>query len=228
MGRDDSPPIRQRKQLERKQGQRASYDRILIVSEGSKTEPNYFREIRNCYRLHTANVQIVPGGKGTAPDQVVAYAEELFRNGSRDKGISKRAFESVYVVFDRDDHKEYFDALNKARALDGKLKNDEKQPVRFVAIASVPCFELWLLLHYEDVLAPIDRKDIEIRLQRYMPGYAKSKKDLFSVTCAALDAARKRAVHLRTSLGHTAFSNDPRQPFTDVDRLVDTLQGLKG
>jgi len=40
MARDNAPQERQRKQLERKRAQRASYDRILIVSEGSKTEPN--------------------------------------------------------------------------------------------------------------------------------------------------------------------------------------------
>lgn len=38
MARDHSPKERQQKQLERKQGRRASYDRILIVSEGSKTD----------------------------------------------------------------------------------------------------------------------------------------------------------------------------------------------
>lgn len=43
MARDTSPKERQQKQLERKQGRRASYDRILIVSEGSKTEPNYLK-----------------------------------------------------------------------------------------------------------------------------------------------------------------------------------------
>ena len=43
MARDNSPWERQRRQLERKLDRRASYDRILIVSEGSKTEPNYFR-----------------------------------------------------------------------------------------------------------------------------------------------------------------------------------------
>jgi len=58
MARDNSPKERQQKHLERKQGRRASYDRILIVSEGSKTEPNYFREIRTVYRLHTANVEV--------------------------------------------------------------------------------------------------------------------------------------------------------------------------
>jgi len=53
MARDNTPKERQLKQLERKQGQRASDDRILIVSEGTKTEPNDFREIRVAYRSHT-------------------------------------------------------------------------------------------------------------------------------------------------------------------------------
>lgn len=39
MGRDYSPKIRRREELKRKESQRASYDRILIVSEGKKTEP---------------------------------------------------------------------------------------------------------------------------------------------------------------------------------------------
>jgi len=58
MARDNSPKERQLKHLRRKLKQRASYDRILIVSEGCKTEPNYFREIRQTYRLHTANVEV--------------------------------------------------------------------------------------------------------------------------------------------------------------------------
>jgi hypothetical protein len=58
MARDNSPKIRQRAQLERKQNQRASYDRVLIVSEGSKTEPLYFKEIKNAHRLQTANVEV--------------------------------------------------------------------------------------------------------------------------------------------------------------------------
>jgi hypothetical protein len=54
-------------------------------------------------------------------------------------------------VFDRDDHASYFEALRAAESLDRKLKNDANQFIRFQAIASVPSFELWLLLHYEDI-----------------------------------------------------------------------------
>ena len=76
MARDNSPKERQKKQLERKLSRRASNDRILIVSEGSKTEPNYFSEIRAAYRLHTANVEVRPSELGSAPIQVVQYARD--------------------------------------------------------------------------------------------------------------------------------------------------------
>ena len=135
MGRDNRPPERQQKELERKKGRRASYDRILIVSEGSKTEPNYFGEIRMAYSLPTANVVARPSQYGSAPVQVVQYAKALFEHGDSHKNIQPRAFERVYAVFDRDDHASYTEALKLAASLDGKLKNDAKQFIRFEAIA---------------------------------------------------------------------------------------------
>lgn len=54
MGRDDQPKERQRRQLERKIGRRPGFDRLLIVSEGSRTEPGYFREIIADHRLPSA------------------------------------------------------------------------------------------------------------------------------------------------------------------------------
>ena len=42
--------------LERRKAKRESYDKVLIVCEGEKTEPNYFNELINFYKLNTANV----------------------------------------------------------------------------------------------------------------------------------------------------------------------------
>ena len=223
MARDNSPKERQKRQLERKQGKRASYDRVLIVSEGTETEPNYFKEIRSFYRLYTANVQVVPSGYGTAPDQVVDYAETLFINGNIEKRIQKRAFEKVYVVIDRDDHKSYYNAISKVTSLNRKkLKNDSKQPVKFIAIPSVPCFEIWFLLHFEDILAFTDRNDITEHLERHVPDYSKGRNDMFRITSGKLDTAIDRAETLRER-GYSAYSHDPPQPFTDVDILVKEL-----
>lgn len=160
MGKDNQAKHRHAAQLVRKMGQRASYDRILIVTEGSKTEPLYLGEIRSKFRLNTANVAVQPSQFGTTPLQVVEYAEYLFLNGDEYREIPKKGFEQVYVVFDRDDHETYHNALAKAAERNGKLRNDLKQAVKFEAIASVPCFELWLLLHFEDVQAPLHRTDV--------------------------------------------------------------------
>lgn len=223
MARDNSPKERQRKQLARKRGSRASYDRILIVSEGSKTEPNYFNEIRIAHRLHTANVEVRPSELGTAPIQVVEYARTLFEEGDQHKDIQPRGFEKVFAVFDRDEHDSYFDALHLAASLNGKLKNDVRQAVVFEVIASVPSFELWLLLHFEDVQAPIHRDEVLRRLKKHMPGYAKGADKTFSMTCEHLDVAIQRAEHLA---GRFNAYTEP-EPFTAVAGLVRMLIALR-
>lgn len=46
------------KDLARKRAKRSSYEKILIVCEGQKTEPNYFNELKDFYQLNTANVVV--------------------------------------------------------------------------------------------------------------------------------------------------------------------------
>lgn len=224
MAQDNSPKERQRRQLERKRGRRAGYDRILIVTEGTKTEPNYFGEIRSTFRLHTANVGIYSGAFGTAPIHVVEYALQLFEKGDRHRHIPPRAFDQIYAVFDRDDHVSYHDALTRAEQLDGKLKNDSKQKVSFRAVASVPNFELWLLLHYENIQAPISRDQTLARLRIHIPDYAKGDVDTFATTSQLLPDAMKRAVALTGKF----TARDEPEPFTAVGWLVDLLINLKG
>lgn len=224
MGRDNSPRERQRKQLERKQNRRASYDRILVVSEGSRTEPNYFKEIRAEYRLHSANVEVQPGALGTEPIQVVEYARELFESGDPHKGIRPRVFEQVYAVFDRDDHHTFHEALVRARELDGKLKNDLRQPIKFTAIPSRPNFEFWLLLHFEDIHHLMPRDEVMRRLKRHIPGYEKGMGQAFAATKANLQMAIARA----RALAEKADPGDDHEPYTGMVDLVDLLTNLKG
>lgn len=223
MARDNSPKERQRRHLERKSNRRTAHDRILIVSEGSKTEPNYFNEIRRMYRLRTASVQVRPSELGTAPIQVVQYARQLFESGDAHKGIQPRSFERVYAVFDRDDHESYHDALTLADSLNGKLRSDIRRTIHFQAIASVPCFELWLLLHFEEVQSPLHRNDVMRSLKRHLPGYKKGDSLAFEQTNHLLDTATERAQHLAKSFN---ARTDP-SPFTAIPELVSLLTGLQ-
>ena len=64
MGRDNQAKDRQLRRKVAKEVQRASYARILIVTDGSKTEPLYLEEIRAAHQLHSANVEVQPGQAG--------------------------------------------------------------------------------------------------------------------------------------------------------------------
>jgi hypothetical protein len=191
---------------------RRSYDRVLIVCEGEKTECNYLDEIRQIARIPSAHIQVIPSGLGTDPRSVVKSAEAVFE--SKGKG-----FERIYAVFDRDDHPEYANAIHMACAKDKKLKSDEKQPVRFEAIVSVPCFELWLLLHFSDVWSPIHRDTVLARLRTHVTVYKKGLPNLFELTRANLEAATSRAKTLK----QTNQRIPGEVPYTDVHELVDFL-----
>ncbi|MDK9704487.1 MAG: RloB family protein [Sulfuritalea sp.] len=224
MGEDNQPKHRQQaRDLKRRAARRAPFERVLIVCEGEKTEPHYIQEIRRDFRLNTANVHVRPGALGTAPLQVVEYAEQLFRYGDREKGIEPRTFDRVFAVFDRDDHDSYHAALAKADALDGKLKNDTECRVSFRAIASVPCFEVWLLLHFEDVLAPISRDEVYERLKVYMHGYEKGQQGHWTATKERFDVAVQRA-QARVRLT-TAY--DGNETYTAMHELVELLMHLQ-
>jgi hypothetical protein len=187
MGRDNQPKERQKaRDLHRKAAKRQPFERLLIVCEGEKTEPLYLDEIRRAFRLATAHVHVWPSADGTEPLQVVDYAERLFLDGDRAKAIDRRGFDRVIAVFDRDDHATYHPALAQAAAQSGKLRNDNGVAVPVEAIASVPCFELWLLLHFEDVMAPVHRNEVYARLRIHLPGYDKGQGGHF----AALESPR--------------------------------------
>lgn len=222
MGRDNHPKERQKKDLARKQAKHINQgrDRILIVSEGKKTEPNYFHEIRRLSRLPKSLVTILPCEIGTDPENIVKYAHKLLIEGREHAPkIQPKAFERVYVVFDRDEHLTYKEALEKINKLNNTLKNDNKQPVHFEAIVSVPCFELWLLLHYEDIKSPLNRKEVLSRLKKYIPDYEKGSNNIFEITCKYIKLATERAQKLIEKHNYPP----EKEPFTTIINLTEYL-----
>jgi hypothetical protein len=224
MGRDNQPKHRQvARDLKRRAAVRQPYERLLIVCEGEKTEPQYLCEIQRAYQLATAHVQVLHSRFGTEPQQVLEYALAVFKQGDRDRGLHPREFDRVIVVFDRDEHQSYHTALAQAAAQNGKLRNDNGVAVPVEAVASVPCFELWLLLHFEDVLAPLHRHEALERLKAHLPGYEKGGGGHWQTTQARLGDATARAQRLAA---HTnAF--DGTQPYTAMHELVTRLVHLK-
>jgi hypothetical protein len=187
-----------------------------MVCEGKKTEPNYFEEIRQKARLSNAHIHVLGSNFGTDPISVVRYAEEVFV----EKG---GAFERVYAIFDRDDHQNYEAAISMATAKSGALINDEKEPVIFQAIVSVPCFELWLLLHYVSVTAFVPRDRVLRQLREHISGYEKGMTGVFTLLESVLRDALTRAKRLQSR--NSKIPGD--ELYTDVHELVELLTSIK-
>lgn len=205
---------RQARELARKKGRQPPYQRVLIVCEGTKTEPIYFEDIRKQNRVPTAHIRVVPAD-GTQPRQVVDFAEQTFRE--------KKEYDVIYAVFDRDEHITYADAIRRAAELDGTLRNDERKPVQFVAVPSVPCFELWLLLHYANIHAFHHRAEIFRSLCAHIPGYVRSMANIYARTEPLLSQAVERAERLVAR-----FVPLPGiDPYTRVHEVVQLLRSIR-
>jgi hypothetical protein len=167
-------------------------------------------------RLSNAFIDILESQYGTEPRQIVDFAKDRFRNRARE-------FDRVFVVFDRDDHRSYHDALLTCQR--AKLRNDASKPVELCAVASNPCFELWLLLHFEDVFELFHRREILGKLKRQMPDYEKALRGAFERTQTHLAAATARAERLQARFKPEA---DTEGPYTNVDVVVDLLLKMRG
>ncbi|WP_029462845.1 RloB family protein [Serpentinimonas barnesii] len=224
MGKDKQPKHRQAaRDLKRRAAVRQPYERLLIVCEGAQTEPQYLREIQQTFRLATAHVQVLHSQIGTEPQQVLEYALTVFKEGDRERGVHAGEFDRIVVVFDRDEHKTYHAALAQAAAQSGKIRNDNRAAVPVDVVASVPCFELWLLLHFEDVHAPLHRHEALQRLKRHLPSYEKGSGGHWAAALDRMELATQRAQRLAKA----TTAHDGTQPYTAMHELVSRLVHLK-
>lgn len=108
---------------------REERQRFLIVCEGLNTEPDYFHQLRQYFRLTAA--EIVPVGGAGETIRVVERAQTE---------SAKSRFDQVWVVFDKDD----FPADNFDNAVEMAKASG------FFSAYSNQSFEYWLILHFEN------------------------------------------------------------------------------
>ena len=130
---------RSRKDFARERAKREPQIRILIVTEGSKTEPSYFLNLARELKLKSVCVH----HKGSAPISVVKEAKRIL-----DKDAN---YKFIYCVFDHDNHPTYVPAIEDILNLASSKKHKNK---KIMAITSVPCFEFWCLLHIRETDSP--------------------------------------------------------------------------
>ncbi len=215
---------RGRKPFSRKGKKRYEGDKILIVCEGTDTEPNYFNALKEHFQLHQAAIEIVPSS-GSAPQTVVKYAKKAIEKACSEGD----PYTKVYCVIDKDRHPGYSNALQTIR--DFEPDNEKHCGTILCAIPSVPCFEYWILMHFTRTTrsfgtggsSPCDQL-IRTALSTYIPGYQKAeRKSAKELVSTKLKTARTNSA-ITLQAAKNAGTDDPS---TKVHLLVDELEYLK-
>ena len=88
------------------EGTRPLQKKMLIVCEGKNTEVDYFD------KFHFPGITIVPVGTGLSTSKLVREVESIKTLQLKRKKLKK--FDEIWVVFDKDDNKDFEDAIRLA------------------------------------------------------------------------------------------------------------------
>lgn len=186
--------------------------RFLILCEGAVTEPRYFVALRNETRNRLVEVEVIPNCG--VPKTLVEYAVERKREADRQARQHRDPFlryEQIWCVFDVDSHPNLPDAKQQAR--DNGL---------LLAISN-PCFELWILLHFQDHFSEQDRVQIRHLCKKYIPEYGKEVP--YGKIWPFYELALGRAVKLERM--HEQRDTPGGNPSTGVHRLTEALRNVR-
>lgn len=189
---------------------RAERERILIVCEGEKTEPNYFAAFKTELPKHVVELEIC--GEGFNTLSLVERTQEL-----RDKRASgDYPFDQVWVVFDRDSFQphDFDNAIHKATT-----DNIE-------CAWSNEAFELWYILHFEYRTTGMSRDEYKGKLTGLLgQEYRKNATDMYRQLAAK--GKQKQAIawarQLHEELEAAGTPASRGNPCTTVYKLVETL-----
>ncbi len=187
---------------------------FLIICEGEKTEPNYFKSLKKDLptgTLTVADMTIEGTGKNTESlvDFTIKYRKK-----------SNQKFDRVWAVFDRDSFTE--DQFNNAiiRAETNEIK----------CAWSNEAFELWFLLHFQFVNTGMPRQDYQAYLEREIKRvsqkeYNYKKNDIKTYTILKEYGNQKQAADWakRLKASHTDTKYAGHNPCTLVYLLIEEL-----
>jgi hypothetical protein len=195
---------------------------LHIYCEGEKTEPIYLKKYIE--QKHPGNrklkvIKIEDTNKNT-PTQLVKEAVNNKNNCPKN--------DSFWVVYDREAVNKYPDSLHQ-QAVTEANSNGIK-----IALSNV-CFEIWLLLHFENGGKPYSNYDDLLKtssLKKHLKNlgvskYDKANHNIFDLLSDRIDDARNRAVAMNKATQKSAPNNctEPHllNPYCDVHKLLDAI-----
>lgn len=183
---------------------------FLIVCEGEKTEPNYFRR----FPVDTNVIKLDIKGEGKNTKSLVEKAIELKNDSESDET------DRFWCVFDRDknpknpnDSQNFNSAITLARnnGIDVAYSND--------------AFELWYLLHFHFYNTGISRQDYQNMLTKLLGHeYKKNSETIYEELKDKQENAIKNAKRLLQEYEPPNPESD--NPSTTVHLLVEELNSF--
>ena len=183
---------------------------ILVVSEGEVTEPEYLRGLQRACRNPRVTIKLAEEhGVPMALVRAAKKYKEEARGRANQEEDDNLAYDSVWCIFDVDDHPAVGEASEMAR--DNRIR---------LAISN-PCIELWLLLHFSENPGMQHRDTISRILKNHVPDYDKH------VDYATYSAGYSQAVTRARKMDQDAReAQEPhRNPTTGVYELTELIRG---
>ena len=200
-----------RRRPRRYAARREAGSRLLVLCEGKRTEPNYFTAlVRNA---DLTSVKVEPG-RGA-----LAHLERRIKTATEEDP----ELDEIWCVLDHDGRdREVADFLSGVSAIRRRCR----RPL-IHTILSIPCFELWFLLHFEFTNRPYRGAtgtdsgcgEVIQRLKStYLNDYDKKDPNLFRRLESRMDTALGNAKHRPASEVSST---------TEVWKLVERLHELR-
>lgn len=200
---------RDAKSFKRKEPRFQPIPSVLILCEDLKSGKRYLEDAAQYFRSN-AEVDIVHCGV-THPLGIVEEAVER-----------QKKFDKVYCAIDRDTHESFDQALLLAN------KHEKIQ-----VIASYPCFEIWLLLHFGYTRKPFTRSgnrsaadcvSAALRKKPGMNGYEKTAKIKYfnELLGGPFSTARDQSPRVLAD----AIANQEFNPSSEIHLLIDVIEHL--
>ena len=189
---------------------------IVVVTEGEKTEPNYFRDLKELDSIvPNCNVKIHKCKKGGSAKELLEKMEYA---------ITKEELESddqAWIVVDNDE-KDKYQKSEIDQLLAWRMENKD---IYRLAVSN-PNFEFWLLLHFDCDHAVRGGNDCENRLQVQLRNKLKNDNFVYNKwfpTKFINDENVWKAVDFAKNRDKTSIDKWPLERCTRVYKLIEVI-----
>lgn len=189
--------------------------RILILCEDEKSSLLYFKGFKKDeeFKRHLSAVLVdVIHPHDYSPKGLLSSAKEKIRKAKKESN----PYDEVWLVFDKDGHKNIPEVFNEAK--ESKIK---------IAFSN-NCFEYWVLLHFEYTTRTFSKCDSIIKYikeKKHIEDYDKSK-DVFPILKnkikKAIDNNQKMLLNLKFDLDN-GIKVYELSAYTNVVELVKSI-----